>query len=233
MESESQVERESTITLWVMGLGVVALIASYWFGLWFFLGGALTLYWSVKHAFALAEAHRPPDLPQAFGERYEKPENWAKVKFWYRDLKRQETAREVDVKRLLPDGKFLGYCHLRKEARTFRFSGIDYDMEVVNRLTGESVPVWAWQKRLEGNWQNLPEKKGSILFVGFAKEKLEQLERVAADNGFTVRKKFTDTVDYACVGSEIDDKKRRASIEGSGVEVLDEAAFYTLSEAKP
>lgn len=69
-----------------------------------------------------------------------------KISFGYTDSNDNSTSREVDVKEV--DDQYLtGYCHTRRQLRTFRIDRIQ-NSEIVIRDTGELINVYDWIVRL-------------------------------------------------------------------------------------
>lgn len=71
------------------------------------------------------------------------------VQFKYRDFDGNITERTVDVITGKIGDKFKGYCHLRKEIRTFYFSRI-HGFELIDIETGEVTTPMEWRNKLQG-----------------------------------------------------------------------------------
>jgi hypothetical protein len=71
------------------------------------------------------------------------------VKFKYEDYEGNVTERTVDFHSGKRDGIFKGFCHLRKENRTFYYSRIA-GTEVVNVNTGEVMTPMEWRYSIQG-----------------------------------------------------------------------------------
>ncbi|MFZ2404312.1 MAG: hypothetical protein WAW41_04190 [Methylobacter sp.] len=71
------------------------------------------------------------------------------VRFKYRDYDGNITDRTVDVITGKRGNKFKGYCHLRKETRSFYFSRI-HGFELIDVETGEVTTPMEWRDRLQG-----------------------------------------------------------------------------------
>lgn len=69
--------------------------------------------------------------------------DWFKnVSFSYTDSNGNSSYREVDVKEI-NEQNLTGYCHSRRQLRTFRLDRID-NSEIVIRDTGELINVYDW-----------------------------------------------------------------------------------------
>lgn len=69
--------------------------------------------------------------------------DWFKnISFNYTDSNGNSSYREVDVKEI-NEQSMTGYCHSRKQLRTFRLDRID-NSEIVIRDTGELINVYDW-----------------------------------------------------------------------------------------
>lgn len=96
-------------------LGFLSLISSYWFGIWFFIGGivAMWLSWGgIKEGIAKTEREmgRVPTPSFNHGE---------KTTFEYADANGEYTKRTVEVHSV--NERYLeGFCQLRNDYRTFR-----------------------------------------------------------------------------------------------------------------
>ncbi|MEH2716097.1 WYL domain-containing protein [Klebsiella pneumoniae] len=71
-----------------------------------------------------------------------------KISFEYTDSNGTSTHREVDVKEIT-EQHITGYCHSRRQLRTFRLDRID-NSEIVVRNTGELINVYDWIVQLYG-----------------------------------------------------------------------------------
>lgn len=76
-------------------------------------------------------------------------EIYSSIRFKYRDSDGNITERTVDVLSGKRGYEFKGYCHLRKDTRTFYFDRIEGD-EVVDISTGEVMTPMAWRNKLQG-----------------------------------------------------------------------------------
>lgn len=73
--------------------------------------------------------------------------DWFKnISFSYTDSNGNLSYREVDVKEI-NEQSMTGYCHSRKQLRTFRLDRID-NSEIVIRDTGELINVYDWTIQL-------------------------------------------------------------------------------------
>lgn len=70
------------------------------------------------------------------------PSDYQFVSFSYISASNEETLREVDVKEV-DEVHITGYCHLRRQLRTFRIDRIK-DQEIVIRDSGEVINVYDW-----------------------------------------------------------------------------------------
>ncbi len=70
------------------------------------------------------------------------------ISFEYTDSNGNSTHREVDVKEI-NEQHITGYCHSRRQLRTFRLDRID-NSEIVVRDTGELINVYDWIIQLYG-----------------------------------------------------------------------------------
>ncbi|NEY27639.1 hypothetical protein G4V03_05800 [Escherichia coli] len=64
------------------------------------------------------------------------------ISFSYTDSNGNSSYREIDVKEI-NEQSMTGYCHSRRQLRTFRFDRID-NSEIVIRDTGELINVYDW-----------------------------------------------------------------------------------------
>lgn len=64
------------------------------------------------------------------------------ISFEYTDSNGNSSYREVDVKEI-SEQNITGYCHSRRQLRTFRLDRID-NSEIVIRDTGELINVYDW-----------------------------------------------------------------------------------------
>lgn len=87
-----------------------------------------------------------PDAPLNTPEtRYSKHQikDWFKnISFEYTDSNGNSTHRKVDVKEI-NEQNITGYCHSRRQLRTFRLDRIE-NSEIVIRDTGELINVYDW-----------------------------------------------------------------------------------------
>ncbi len=71
------------------------------------------------------------------------------VRFKYRDADGEISERTVDLTMGKKGDQFRGYCHLRKDTRTFYFKRIQ-DFEVIDVATGEVSTPMEWRYKLQG-----------------------------------------------------------------------------------
>jgi len=71
------------------------------------------------------------------------------VRFKYRDADGGISERTVDLTMGKKGDQFRGYCHLRKDTRTFYFKRIQ-DFEVIDVATGEVSTPMEWRYKLQG-----------------------------------------------------------------------------------
>lgn len=69
------------------------------------------------------------------------------ISFSYTDSNGIYTYRDVDVSQV-SDDYIIGYCHFRRQLRTFRIDRIN-DSEVIIRTTGELLHVYVWLSLIE------------------------------------------------------------------------------------
>ncbi len=71
------------------------------------------------------------------------------VRFKYRDAEGEISERTVDLTTGKKGDQFKGYCHLRKDTRTFYFKRIQ-GFEVIDVATGEVSTPMEWRYKLQG-----------------------------------------------------------------------------------
>jgi len=71
------------------------------------------------------------------------------VRFRYRDAEGEISERTVDLTTGKKGEQFKGYCHLRKDTRTFYFKRIQ-GFEVIDVATGEVSTPMEWRYKLQG-----------------------------------------------------------------------------------
>ncbi|POZ47227.1 hypothetical protein CF017_11490 [Citrobacter braakii] len=111
---------------------------------------AIVLFLSIRRLKLTKTPHLPPIVEKATPVTVSKKpaskrqsSDWFKnISFEYTDSNGCLTNREVDVKEI-NEQYITGYCHTRRQLRTFRIDRIE-NSEVVVRDTGELINVYDW-----------------------------------------------------------------------------------------
>jgi len=88
------------------------------------------------------EKHANVNKPKLFSGQHNTKDWFKNISFSYTDSNGNSSYREVDVKEI-SEKSMTGYCHSRKQLRTFRLDRID-NSEVIIRDTGELINVYDW-----------------------------------------------------------------------------------------
>lgn len=107
------------------------------------------------------DIQRSPSKPPSENRVYDT------VRFKYRDADGEISEHTVDLTMGKKGDQFRGYCHLRKDTRTFYFKRIQ-DFEVIDVATGEVSTPMEWRYKLQG--------------TKVAKEALVEEQRIIAAN---------------------------------------------------
>ncbi|ENQ0000219.1 TPA: hypothetical protein G8R27_003398 [Salmonella enterica] len=108
----------------------------------FVLFGALGIILEKKKKPEAAPSSTPTSDHSSLSSCSPVPSNYQLVSFSYISASNEETFREVDVKEV-DEVHITGYCHLRKQLRTFRIDRVK-DQEIVIRDSGEVINVYDW-----------------------------------------------------------------------------------------
>ncbi|MGI4993368.1 BRCT domain-containing protein [Halobacteriovorax sp. GFR7] len=141
------------------------------------------------------------------------------ISFIYEDASGNKTTREITAYNI-DDEYIKGFCHLRGEIRTFRKDRI---VSFINKQSVEKLSTKTPTKKP----RSTTETKTEILFTGFSAAKRADLEKVATNNSFKVRKSVTKNLAILCCGPNAGPKKLEESKE-KGVEILTEDDFNKL-----
>lgn len=196
---------------------------------------------SVFHAFTnLVKSQKStPAAATAHAETVSLPCTFS---FTYADSMGATEQRTVDVKRISSNDRYTyleGYCHARKEARTFRTDRIRGSLTDMD--SGELIPVKRLLSKVRErtNMTFKPEAatrpaatqakewQTAVLFTGFAAARRSELEELAYAAGWDVRSTVGSTLDYLVIGSRAGQSKV-AKAEELGVCVIDEELFRGL-----
>lgn len=98
----------------------------------------------------LSVTHKPISFSTPKGpiSKHKPDGEFRNISFEYTDSNGNSTHREVDVKEI-NEQHLTGYCHSRRQLRTFRLDRID-NSEIVVRDTGELINVYDWIIQLYG-----------------------------------------------------------------------------------
>ncbi|WP_410739206.1 WYL domain-containing protein [Citrobacter freundii] len=80
--------------------------------------------------------------PKPFSGNHNTKDWFKNISFSYTDSNGNSSYREVDIKEI-NEQSMTGYCHSRRQLRTFRLDRID-NSEIVIRDTGELINVYDW-----------------------------------------------------------------------------------------
>ncbi|WP_412475752.1 BRCT domain-containing protein [Halobacteriovorax sp. YZS-1-2] len=139
------------------------------------------------------------------------------ISFIYEDASGNKTTREISAYNI-DDEYIRGFCHLRGEVRTFRKDRI---VSFINKPSIEKLSTKTPIKKPRSTTET------EILFTGFSAAKRADLEKVATNNSFRVRKSVTKNLAILCCGPNAGPKKLEES-KAKGVEILTEDDFNKL-----
>lgn len=162
----------------------------------------------------------------------------------YRDEAISWEQRDVRVDRISSNGPHTyleGFCELRRAPRTFRTDRIRGD--VLDLETGELLPlrrlladvVERSQTSFKPTTTTSPSRgtdaarewQQAAFFAGFSASKRDELEALAEDGGWQVRRTISNTVNYFVAGG-MAGKNQIADAERRGIPVIDEDTFRAL-----
>lgn len=162
----------------------------------------------------------------------------ATFNFAYQDSFGQSQERTVKASSISESNGFHyleGYCHTRKDFRTFRtdrIRGSLTDMESgeilsVKQLLSSVHPRKAMTYKPAPAVTTKKEGQTAVLFTGFTAKRREELEELADAAGWDVRSTVGKTLDYLVTGPRAGPSKI-AKAEELGVTVVDEDIFRAL-----
>lgn len=161
------------------------------------------------------------------------------ISFLYEDGSGNITYRTVDI--YFVDGKYIeGYCHDRKEPRTFKLERILGDINLGD--SSFSVDDWlelqpySIKKFNSQKNQTTPTKRKAvqknkleISFTGFKKENKARLEAMAIKNNLVVRTAISKNLDFLVCGDNAGASKKLKAVE-RGAKCISENDFITMIE---
>lgn len=131
-------------------------------------GFILFIVVKLKDSSATKPIEQPrPDIQRSPSKPPSEKRVYDTVRFKYRDADGEISERTVDLTMGKKGDQFRGYCHLRKDTRTFYFKRIQ-DFEVIDVATGEVSTPMEWRYKLQG--------------TKVAKEALIEEQRIIAAN---------------------------------------------------
>ncbi|MCK3655778.1 hypothetical protein A4G19_08415 [Pasteurellaceae bacterium Macca] len=159
----------------------------------------------------------------------------------YTDATGTTLERVIDPIYSLNEKYLIGVCSLVNERRTFRTDRIGND--IVDISTGEVITKSEWFK--QNNIVPYPfhldiskprtiispyynaDNKQEICFTGFTKIQRDELEKLATENGFFVRKNVSQHLNYLVCGKTAGWKKQEEAIQ-KGSTLLTEKEFLDI-----
>lgn len=193
-------------------------------------------------AFFYLSGKKPPTPP----EPTTKPKPIAKTRtlgadeitITYVDAEGVQSTRRVIFRRH-DNERFDAFCLKRRALRTFRYDRLIAIADAV----GKPIALQQWisdksSKRIKQQTPTAPKVRAAqpsdtmvVLFTGFAKADLQDLQELAEDNGLKVSaaRKITKSTDYLVAGNRAGPKKLQDADE-MGIPVLNKEQFYTMLE---
>lgn len=166
------------------------------------------------------------------------PLNNNEVTITYIDAEGDQSTRRVTFRRHDND-RFDAFCLKRRALRTFRYDRLI----AIADAAGKPINLQQWitaksSNRIKQHIPTTPKERTAkhndamvVLFTGFAKADLLELQALAKDNGLKVSaaRKITKSTDYLVAGNRAGPKKLQDAAD-IAIPVLTKERFYTLLE---